>query len=989
MSSSASPTQDATTPSKEAKSLNVNAKSFVPKMDAGQLETNSSSSSTQPSSTPVSSTTPANAQGGSGNRTPPRAAPGTPPQLPGFPPGMTIPLGMPPPGMHGMPPGMMSPILHPGMFPRQMSGPGFMPPSPTQVNPRLPMAPGFVTTPVMTPLGPGTPLATQTPQISVGNATLMAKRSQHPPKFSCVLLAGVTGVGKSTAGRQLTQELNEDKLGWHFFSGADYLKDAPSAKPATWDVTKSVFDGLNETLDSLLARQQTNPIRGLLIDKQLRGVEDLYYLTSLLRSKGLLLWGVVGMDASDEVLVNRLGNTPGLNEKIKFHRVIYSRIAEAAKMIGVWRTVDANAPKADSVKMLRTMVLGCSSQSPTKQLQTALYHDSPIPLVDNYSTYNAVMTSLFTCIPRNNKGAAIFPGFTAYVPLSAAQLDAKKQPLKEYVARRKVDGVKYVLFFDGTKLFLIPRHMRCIFEVPSEAWLGVHLSNTGKFVVDGELVKTTKDRSKEKFVVYDVLYWAERGSGTNLVTRSTWKERQERLKTNLCSESTAFFPKKGDCVVVHETIVEDIKQIPTLLSEPCDYPTDGLIFHSTSTRREEPTYMWRPPESLTADFRLGTFTLREDNVRVFIAEVFDQKQARYTQYRSDTIDIGGTRPTAVEGAIVTCTLELSPTGHSWTFMRVRHDLQIAMMKTAVDEIIKDAVVPKQALLDYVNAIDKKENPHAATTQPSKQPTLGGQAQPAAPTAPVATAPGKATRQVFGSALAGPGGAPPEGAQTTPAPTQPTLRDIVAGEHKQPRDDRKNNDMQTDAEKLSSIVGNVRVRSMNDKPQNDVQALESIVGSVSVVGSKDKRRSPNPQDREGSNDRRRRDDRDDRDRPSCNECRRTKSGRVDKRNGKFYCYDCWAKEGVEECDECHDFASGRRESVSRRRRGDFFCNACWSRYESKQAKQETRGEESRGRGRSSGKADDSGAERTEKKSRETSPTQVTPPAEEPKAVAASA
>ncbi len=953
------------------KSLNVNAKSFVPRTD-------------------TSHETPSNAS----------RAHGVPPHVP---PAVMAPLGMPvpPPGVPPFMPPMLGVMPMPMMVPPPMIPPGFVapgarvPPPVMPLNPvaaaavpppgisspsmgrGVPMAPGFVTTSPLIPPppltlapsaavapgtpshGPATPLSGGGPaQVSVGNATLAQKRSTVPPKPGCVLLAGITAVGKTTVGRQLVTELNDDKLGWEFFSGADFIKETANAKPTNWETTKSVFDGLNEFLDKILARQSTNPVRGILIDKQLRGVEDIYYLTQLLRSKGLLLWGVIGMDCnSDDILVQRLGNSPGAIEKIKYHRVIYSRIVEAAKHVGIWRTVDAGVPKADAVRMLRTMVLGCSSQSPTKQFHSNVYHDSTLPMVDNYATYFDVMNSLFTVIPRNAKGVAAFPGFVGYTPLPTSMLDPKKQPLKEFAVRRKLDGAKYVLFFNGTKLYLIPRHMRCVFEVSSDAWLGVHLTNTGRFVVDGDLVKV-KERGKEKFVVYDILFWAEKGSGTNTVARSTWKERQDKLKTNLCAESTAFFPKKGDLVVVHQTICDDHRGISTLLNDnSCDYPSDGLVFHSTSIiRKDDPTYVWRPPESVTADFRLGAplaTTAKDATTRTFPLEVFDQKLARYVQYRQDTTDIAVARSSAVEGAIVTCNMDAttnSPgTTHTWSFSKVRTDLQIAMYKAHVDELLKDCIIPKQVLLDYINAVDAK-NPHTAPA--GKQPQLGVEKQPAPPvvmatpaaTAPAATTGAKAptSRQAFGSALAGPEGLPPDFKEKTSK--EPTLRDVVAGDHKRSTTTpSRDGDLVTDAQMLSAVVSNVKVKAVESN-QSDFQALQAMVGSVSVVSS-------DPNIREESRERRRRED--NREPRSCVQCKGQTRGRVDKRDNKFYCYDCWAREGVEFCDECDDFASGRHDNSSRKK--PFYCDKCWEKYERKGSSKESRG--GRGGERSASAAED--------------------------------
>jgi len=151
------------------------------------------------------------------------------------------------------------------------------------------------------------------------------------------------------------------------------------------------------------------------------------------------------------------------------------------------------------------------------------------------------------------------------------------------------------------------------------------------------------------------------------------------------------------------------------------------------------------------------------------------------------------------------------------------------------------------------------------------PALGGQAQPAAP-APVQGAKPQATRGVFGSALSGPGGVPPEQPQAAPS-----MRDIVTGDHKKapapaeaPKSQNQKNSMDsammTDAEKLASVVtgAKVNVKKMDNQPKSDVALLSGMVGSVSVVNPENEKKKGRNADREDRNDRNDR-DRNDRDR----------------------------------------------------------------------------------------------------------------------------
>jgi hypothetical protein len=82
----------------------------------------------------------------------------------------------------------------------------------------------------------------------------------------------------------------------------------------------------------------------------------------------------------------------------------------------------------------------------------------------------------------------------------------------------------------------------------------------------------------------------------------------------------------------------------------------------------------------------------------------------------------------MEGAIVTCNMDAttnSPgTTHTWSFSKVRTDLQIAMYKAHVDELWKDCIIPKQVLLDYRDRLPprrtmqtRKMDAHAVEVDP--------------------------------------------------------------------------------------------------------------------------------------------------------------------------------------------------------------------------------------------------------------------------------
>jgi adenylate kinase family enzyme len=800
--------------------------------------------------------------------------------------------GVPFPGFNPM---MMSPLV---MAAAIAANSGRVPQSPFAAAAAAAAAAQLSQGPVMASPLMATGLPSAHVPVNVGNASLHALRTTGPTKFACVLLVGMPRVGKTTIGRGLVDQLDRDSLKWAFFSGGDYLRDTPT-RPAPWDTTKDVYDALAHQIDELQARVH-DPVKGLIIDKQCRGTEELYYLTALLRSKGLHLNGVVGLVADDDTrLMERLGESDNaFREKCKFHRVIQTRIREASKAAGLWHPVDALEDQDVVVRRVRSMVLGCSSQNPHKQLSASNYHEGLSTMVDSYETYAAVMGEL-TKLTRMSKPSQ-FPGFTSYTPVPSSLLN-KKSAFKDYAIRRRTDGTKYVLLYDGTAMYLVPRHMRCVFHLKTEAWLGIPLNNVAKFALDGELVRLSKERGKEKFLVQDVLAWHEKGnSTTNLVSRMSWKERQERLKVNICGEHSAFY-SNCDIVVAHQTFVE-LKNAAELF-EPCDYATDGFVFQPMH-KRDDPVYFWRSPENVMVDFRLGAGIATGEGTKKYHLQVFDQLQAKFSEYGNDTVIIQENRQFVVEGALVVCTLKPDEAskgdGRSWTYVRARTDISTAAFKSYVDDLLENCLIPKSTITAFLG-VDPTQPRAAAATTATPAPIHPVGAAPAATTAngipphsgmiaPLGTA---ASREGFGSnAPQSRGhfgtisaadvlrlqhsGSVPLGHTTPPLATQgaATLHDLAA-----------------------VVRGTIHTASTNGAAtaQQPSNAHHSVTPTDDRRGANARRGSegePRPRSGEGGGVRPERKDRGPA-RRKCGDCGRIGEGEEDIGNHQFYCNACWA------------------------------------------------------------------------------------------------
>ncbi|KPA73707.1 hypothetical protein ABB37_09628, partial [Leptomonas pyrrhocoris] len=730
--------------------------------------------------------------------------------LPGMMPGMPPPPGMmayfqPPPGM--MPPGMMpGPMMAPpsmqqqqqlqfqqqqlqfqqqqqqrsntvnNSVPRQpsltvpmpgcgnsLSASGIMLPPPPPVSnaaaaAAVTAAPGTTAAAVATAAASG---ATQA-RISVGNATLAALNSKEPPKFSCVLLSGIPAVGKTTLGRELVNSLKTDGMGWAFFSGADFLVEQ-QGKRSVWETTREVFDALSTRLDELLEQQrESRSIKGLVIDKNCKGIEDVYYLNALLRSKNIPFVGIVGLEcADDEVLVRRMGGDDDLKEKLKFHRVIHARIVSLAKSAGMYRFVDATKSKDEVVQQLRTMVLGCCAQPPSRSIAGHQYEDSRANvMVDDYKEYSDVLTHLFKCV--SNRGSQ-FPGSAdLLLPFSTKEMTDKKtvNALKSrYGIRRKVSGNRYLLLYHEKKLYLVPPHMRAVLLMPLKAWLGTRLEGekVGTFVLEGDLARLCHDRQKEMFLVYDACYWSEAADpASNTMLHMTFAEREAFLAGNMCNEAQAFIGADTECVVVHQPTQKMSTALDMLDSEL--YPSDGLVFQAVNPlHRSDHAFVWQQPSCLTVDFRVGRQTdtkashesdVLDGNgdsrrgflpsqspsnrsvsaaatsgvgaagaaaaaaatrrgstdafldlpVHTFALEVYDKTEKMYVQYEDATVDVR--HPDVVEGCIVTCSL-VDGSPRRWLFRRLRYDVLRPIYKMDLDKLLGACLIPRAKLVSWL------------------------------------------------------------------------------------------------------------------------------------------------------------------------------------------------------------------------------------------------------------------------------------------------
>jgi len=560
-------------------------------------------------------------------------------------------------------------------------------------------------------------------------------------------------------------------------------------------------------------------------------------------------------------------------------------------------------------------------------------------MVDNYLEYYTVMTLLFSLVKHIGKGVP-FPGSSEFLSLTVKELETKVTLLRDnYLVRRKVDGTKYVLLYDGNGLYLIARHMRAVLRLSVDSWLGKPLSLLGKVCLEGDLVRLSRERNKEKFMVTDVLHWSEKDSPLNTMLRTTWKERQAHLSANLCAEHGGFF-SKSSVIIVHQESVAWDKCLELL--EPSDFPSDGVVLQPHRSAID-PVYVWRPPQSITLDLRLGqmlssvaatpaadsnhpesgspTGTTRTTGfhhnetlppTKVFAVEAYSRGAKAYVRLgtdgplrlASDTVEIR--RHDVVEGCICVCGIEehVASSGKLLLhFHRVRYDVQRAMYKENVEEILRDGLIPRSRFVSWLN-----EYRFVASSTGSALPTRNMFGINAPTTQTKDDNEGTNVVQHFNRAKY----VSLSTGETRSLPQPPTDEGNIAT-----------------LQKVVPVEVKVQPKS----------TLEVVVKNVSYAPAPQTSPAVPPPPSATNIDPPPRNARERSQQRECNECKRPKEaqdGRVDPKDKKFYCFSCWAKAETEFCAECGGFKKGYRQ-LSRRHSSSFYCADCWGKYNEQQEK----------------------------------------------------
>lgn len=477
------------------------------------------------------------------------------------------------------------------------------------------------------------------------------------PVFTTVLMAGLPGTGKSTVAEGVVKHLSKihGDEGWFLFSGP---KVASKEKKTPWESIKEILDSLSTQVDTLLAQQGSKrTVKGLVIDKNVKTLEELHYIHALLLAKGVPLCGVIGLevgehDEEEATLLQRLqGDPTSERERLKYHRVIHTTVVNILKKAEMYFPVDANRAVNVVESELVQLILQFANTatpphaSPTpgpsplwaSRVEKLFSPLSPPPnqesryctFVTNYAEYYRVVTRVMECVQfRPGEFPSVSGCRVERFPLALLTDAEKTNALQQrYGIRKIVAGHKFLLAHVDSELYLVPSSVRGVYKVPRACWMGHTLPQLGTFVVEGSLVRQNR-QNREMFLVSEVHYWAEvqsastdpkkpgqsRGKGEvaeeapnkpprNIALGASWKDRQQLLERALLAECQAF-PPGVDLIVVHQ-ITEPIRNGLKLL-DSTEYVVDGLRFQPLTTLHiSDRVYEWYHPSSISFYFRVG------------------------------------------------------------------------------------------------------------------------------------------------------------------------------------------------------------------------------------------------------------------------------------------------------------------------------------------------------------------------------------------------
>ena len=483
-----------------------------------------------------------------------------------------------------------------------------------------------------------------------------------------VILLGKPGSGKSLLAEGL------EKRGSLCFSSGNALREARAKSNLFMAAEKTPLENMTtvmELLDDFLKRSKKNNPKSIVLDVQQPNPAGYLYISDLLRKYQLNMNLVVNLLVNNDVAKTRVVSRNRDSQDSVKRLEIYNRsgshllLLEAVEELpGSVLTVNTTEISSEDVcDQTEQFINELSSSSISLPIEIRIPCEPNLKVVSNFNTYKKIMHIHQRVAAGRSFAGTQVSGCLQVTP--SGQLVNKQASKKEsqqpnadtHLVSRKIDGTRYLLIIEEEEYYLISRHCHTAYTMRLSSNTHQYLSKDSFLVFDGELVQF-HDNSFH-FMIFDILAEAK---GVGIMA----KPLQTRLTK--CLE---FYPAESTSDIVSDGISISVKQyfdfnmMDKLLFEDqksIPYPTDGIIF--TPVRyyvrgADGNLIKWKPPELLTADFKLIN------------NELYCLRDKPYALvYMSDITGLTTQQQEHLQNRIIEC--KVSNNG-IWTYVRIRND----------------------------------------------------------------------------------------------------------------------------------------------------------------------------------------------------------------------------------------------------------------------------------------------------------------------------
>eukprot|EP00759_Apiculatamorpha_spiralis_P006229 PhF_6_TR13650/c0_g1_i1/m.21894 len=540
------------------------------------------------------------------------------------------------------------------------------------------------------------------------------------PRPVLILVLGDAGSGKTFLSEKVANEL---KL--LCFCGANELEKFSNQGKTEWEKRALVISSIESMIKSVFI--PGSPYRGVIIDRQGKSVDDIYYLNAMLRRNAwnlnAVLFCTVG---NDQILVERIrtGHSTSedhiIMERIRAARFLVERCREVYSSPGLCKSIDTSGKEDVTLALFKKEVSGLLSSASMMPLKLTNY-PKPCPppsesrfltFVEDSAEYSDVIVKILRLLQKDR--LTKYPGTTSSTLLNAttaAQMKASLDPEKAlYVFRQYRKGTAYLLYqTKNGKVYLLPRHMRCVYSLDFPLWKKYNMK---EFLLDGEFECDVN--GSDVFYVYDCLAV----QGKACLNRS-WAERQKYITDCMIPLEDEFTPLPGRVTIVRQVFVNALG-VKELVNRP---QTTGIVMQHQGMYHlgSDPRLMtWFPPTAIRVDLRVRHVDIvkgADEGViavqRVQLDALNYKDGARYDDAQV-TIDIQD-YPVVGYGSIVEVSVDVTGPKPVWKTERVRSDRPMADSLVRIQSVLSEPPLTIEGFLEFVNTVYNSQSPDAKKT----------------------------------------------------------------------------------------------------------------------------------------------------------------------------------------------------------------------------------------------------------------------------------